>query len=313
VSAGDRLGRLLALLPWLTAHPGVSWAEAAAEFGITEQQLVADIETLFVCGLPGYLPGDLIEISYEGGTIQVFEDAGLSRPLRLNPDEATALVVALRTLADLPGLRGSAALHGALAKLERAVGDAAAANVTVDVDAERAVVETVQAALHDGKRLHLRYYVPARDETTERDVDPMRVLIFDGRAYLEGWCRSVEAVRLFRLDRVDEVAVLAVDSVLPPEAEPRDLEKGLYQPAPDDPVVELLLAPSARWIADYYPTEATEEADEGALRVTLRVSDDGWLRRLMLRSGGAAQVLGPADLVAAVRADAEAALMAYSD
>ncbi|MDX6273112.1 MAG: proteasome accessory factor, partial [Frankiales bacterium] len=242
--------------------------------------------------------------------IHVVEDAGLSRPLRLNPDEATALVVALRTLADLPGLRDSAALHGALAKLERATGDAAAANVTVDVDAERGVMETIQAALTARKRLHLRYYVPARDETTERDVDPMRLLIVDGRAYLEGWCRSVEAVRLFRLDRVEDVAVLDAASDPPPEAQPRDLEGGLYQPAPDDPVAELVLGPSARWIADYYPTESTQDTEEG-LVVRLRVSDDGWLRRLVLRSGGAARVTAPADLVAKVRSDALTALAGY--
>jgi proteasome accessory factor C len=313
VSASTRLARLLAMLPWLKAHPGVSWTEAAEAFSISEGELLKDLELLWVCGLPGYSPGDLIDINFEGGTIHVIEDAGLSRPLRLNPDEATALVVALRTLADLPGLRDSTALQGALAKLERAAGDAAAANVRVDVDAESDVMEAVQSALSERRRVHLRYYVPARDETTERDVEPMRLLLVDGRAYLEGWCRAVEAVRLFRLDRVEDIAVLAEPSVLPPEAAPRDLEGGLYQPAADDPTAELLLGPSARWIADYYPTESTEEAADGELRVRLRVSDDGWLRRLVLRSGGAARVLAPDELVTAVRADAEAALLGYSD
>ena len=312
MSASNRLARLLALLPWLAAHPGISRADAAAAFGISETELVDDIELLFVCGLPGYLPGDLIDISYESGTIHVVEDAGLSRPLRLSPEEATALVVALRTLADLPGLRDSEALQGALAKLERAAGDAMVTNVTVDVEAEGGVLDVVHAALGSGKRLHLKYYVPARDELTERDVDPMRVLIVDGRPYLEGWCRSVEAVRIFRLDRVEEVQVLDVDASLPPEAQPRDLQAGLYQPAPDDPVAELVLDPSARWVADYYPTERVEEVEDG-LRVALRVSDDAWLRRLVLRSGGAARVVSPPELVAAVRSDAEQALLAYKD
>lgn len=312
MSASNRLARLLALLPWLAAHPGISWSEAAAAFGITEAELVADIELLFVCGLPGYLPGDLIDISYEGGTIHVVEDAGLSRPLRLSPDEATALVVALRTLADLPGLRDSEPLQGALAKLERAAGDAMVTNVTVEFEAESGVLDTMQSALSQQRRLHLRYYVPARDEVTERDVDPMRLLMVDGHSYLEGWCRSVESVRLFRLDRVEEASVLDVAAQLPPEAQPRDLDAGLYQPAPHDLLVELLLEPSARWVADYYPTEHTEDGPDG-LRVALRVSDDGWLRRLVLRSGGAARVLSPPDLVAAVRSDAEAGLMAYKD
>lgn len=314
MAATDRLARLLSLLPWLATHPGVTRAEAAAEYGITEAELVSDIELLFVCGLPGYSPGDLIDISYDGDTIEVFEDAGLSRPLRLSSDEATALVVALRTLADIPGLSGSAALRSALTKLEQAAGEAAAASarVVVDVDTESAVLEQVQDALRRGRRLRLRYYVPARDETTEREVDPMRVLLVEGRAYVEAWCRLVEDVRLFRLDRVEQLDILDAAAEPPSEARPRDLSAGLYQPGADDPLVELWLAPAARWVADYYPCEQVEETPQG-VRVGLRVSDDRWLRRLVLRSGGAARVLSPPEVVAAVRADAEAALVAYSD
>lgn len=314
MAATDRLARLLALLPWLAGHPGVTRAEAAEAFGISEAELVSDIELLFVCGLPGYSPADLIDISYDGDTIEVFEDAGLSRPLRLNSDEATALMVALRTLADIPGLGDSRALRSALAKLEQAAGEAAeaSARVVVDVDTESAVLEQVQDAVKRRRRLHLRYYVPARDETTERDVDPMRVLLVEGRAYLEGWCRLVGDVRLFRLDRVEHLEVLDASAELPEQARPRDLSEGLYRPGADDPVVELLLAPAARWVADYYPCEDVRDGPDG-LRVSLRVSDDRWLRRLVLRSGGAARVLAPEELVAAVRADAEAALVAYSD
>src|SRR3954466_10537941 len=120
----QRLPRLLALVPYLQAHPGIVIADAAADFGVTEQQLRRDLQLLWMCGLPGHGPGDLIDLSFEGDTVSVGHDAGLARPLRLTPDEALALVVALRTLADQPRLTDRGAVERALAKVEAAAGGA---------------------------------------------------------------------------------------------------------------------------------------------------------------------------------------------
>ncbi|MGE5765115.1 MAG: helix-turn-helix transcriptional regulator, partial [Mycobacterium leprae] len=260
--------------------------------------------------------GDLIEVSVEGGRITLANADTIARPLRLTPDEALALLVALRTLADLPGMTERDAVDRALAKLERAAGDAAAAaqrvRVALEAD-EEPVVGTVRDALATGRRLHLRYYVPGRDEVTERDVDPLRLLVVDGRSYLEAWCRRVDAVRLFRLDRVLAVDALETAAAPPPAATVRDLDAGLYAPAPEDIRVRLALAPAARWVAEHYPCEEVTEAPDGGLVVVLPVGDPGWVRRLALRLGGAARVLEPPGLASAVAADAAAALAAYGD
>src|ERR671916_899229 len=100
----ERLPRLLALVPYLLARPGVLIEEVAADFDVSVRQLRRDLELLWMCGLPGYGPGDLIDLSFEGDTITVAFDAGMSRPLRLTGAEATALLVALRTLLDAPGV-----------------------------------------------------------------------------------------------------------------------------------------------------------------------------------------------------------------
>lgn len=87
----QRLPRLLSLVPYLRAHPGVPVAEAAADFGVDERQLRKDLELLWMCGLPGYGPGDLVDLSFAGDTVDVVFDAGLTRPLRLTTTEATEL------------------------------------------------------------------------------------------------------------------------------------------------------------------------------------------------------------------------------
>ena len=310
-----QLPRLLALVPYLLARPGVRLAEVAEDFGISEDRLRKDLNLLWVCGLPGHGPGDLIDVEFEGETVTLTEPAGVTRPLRLTVEEALALIVALRALSETPGLDERDAVDRALAKVEQAAGAAAGAadRVEIAVEGEARVLPVAQAALEQRRALHLSYYVPGRDETTERDVDPMRLLLVEGRSYLEAWCRLVESVRLFRLDRVHEITLLDEPAAPPADVRPRDLAQGLFRPGPDDLLVTLALRPGAAWVADYHPCESVTETADGGLTVRLRARDTSWVRRLVLRLGDQGHVLEPAELAQAVRDDAALALAAYSD
>jgi proteasome accessory factor C len=306
----DRLPRLLSLVPYLLARPGMPVAEAAADFGISERQLRRDLELLWMCGLPGYGPGDLIDLSFAGDTVTVTEDAGMRRPLRLTTAEATALLMALRTLADVPGVVDTAAVRRATAKIERAVGDAHTTALSPDrSDEDEATTAMVQHALAAGRALRIRYYTASRDAVSQRTVDPMRLLIVSGRGYLEAWCRRAEGVRLFRLDRVEDVTVLDEPAAPPPGAEPTDLSAGLFQPAPEHRSAVLVLEPDAHWVAEYYPVDGiSAEPGSDAIRVVMRYADPVWLVRLVLGLGGAARVVEPPEMAAAVLDRARAAL-----
>ena len=191
----------------------------------------------------------------------------------------------------------------------------ASAKVAVQVDIPDEGAEgyaaQIRAALSAGRRLHLRYYVPGRDEATERDVDPMRLHIVEGRPYLEAWCLRAEGMRLFRLDRVLSLEVLDVPSAPPAEAQPVDIDQGLFRPSPDDMLVELELSAAGRWVAEYYPCDSVAELEDGRLRVVLRTPDTGWVRRLALRLGEDGRVISPPSLVADIREAATAALANY--
>jgi proteasome accessory factor C len=308
----QRLPRLLAMVPYFLARPGIATAEAAADFGITERQLIKDLELLWVCGLPGQGPGDLIDLTYEGDSVSIIFDAGMSRPLRLTAEEALALVVALRTLAETPGLTDTDAVQRALAKVETAAGGAVDdATVAIELDHAQLVLPVLQRALDEQRALDLRYYTAARDETTQRTVDPLRVFDADGYTYLEAWCRSAEGVRVFRLDRIDDVQVLDEPSRPPEDVELRDLSEGVYQPASEHLLVVLRLSPAYAWVADYYAVEDVAETIDG-LQVSLRVSEPAWVQALVLGSGGQVEVLSPGWLAESIGADAAAALAAYS-
>ena len=314
----DRLTRLLALVPYVMNRESVGLADAATAFGVTEKQLIDDLNLLWCVELRAPDPYCPIDLSYEGGEIIVSEAESITQPLRLQIDEASALLVALRMLAEIPGLRDLEdrdALSRVIAKLESAAGGAAAeasSRLSVQVDTQGDTLAAVRAAVERRRRAHLTYYVPGRDENTERDVDPMRLLFVDGTAYLEGWCRRAEAVRLFRVDRIVAIELLDHPAEVPAEAEPVDVGEGLFRPSPEDVRATLELSPAGRWVADYYPCESVTELGEGRLRVVLRTRDTRWLRGLALRLGDQGKIVQPADLAAEVRGDAERALALYA-
>lgn len=328
----ERLPRLLTLVPWLLARPGVPAAQAAAEFGITELQLRRDLELLWMCGLPGYGPGDLVDLSFESDTVTVVYDAGLSRPLRLSGPEAATLAVALRALADAPEVADTDAVHRALAKIEQASGQAADGSVrdAVAVGLGRSTTDSgdggdaaghgssIDSAVRDGvarhRALRLTYYSASRDSVGRRDVDPMRLLLVDGSTYLEAWCRRAEGVRMFRLDRIDDAEVLDEPSSPPSTATPREVPAdaaGLLTPDAGQHVAALRLAPAARWVAEYYPMEDVVADDDGGARVRMRYGDRAWMVRLLLGLGEHVEVLWPADLAVARSERAAVALRAY--
>jgi len=313
VTSAERLRRLLALVPYVASRKVVGLAETAETFGMSERELIDDLNLAWCVELRAPEPYCPIDLSYEDGEISISQAESIARPLRLAADEASTLLIALRMLAEA-GADGDAVAR-LIAKIEGAAGAAGAVSSQISIQIDRpnarGLTATLDAALAAGKRVHLRYYVEGRDEDTERDVDPMRILVVDGRTYLEGWCRRAEGVRLFRLDKVLKADVLDVPASVPADAEPIDVDAGLFRARPSDELAVLELAPDVHWFAERYPCESITELDDGWLRIALRTPDTAWVRRQVLRLGEDARVVAPAALAAEVHDTAAATLALY--
>lgn len=319
-TAAQQLSRVMSMVPYITRRPGVAMAELATEYGISVDQVQADLNLLMVCGLPGYYPDDLIDVvlDEDGGTVSMGFQAGLERPVRLTGDEAVALTAALRALADLPGLVDTEAVRSALGKLEEAGGGAAAAAVQVAAGDAAPALPTVRDAIDRGNRLWMRYYTESRDAVSERTVDPLRVLLTGGHTYLEAFCHTAGAVRNFRIDRIEDARVLAepAQSALWTETE---VPERMFRPESGTSPVTLRLSPSARWVADYYLVTSVEQlppepgTSSGDYRVTMPAASDEWLVRLVLSLGGGAVIEDRPDLADEVLRRAVEALDAYAD
>jgi len=321
--ARDQVARLLQLVPFLHGRDGIRLDDAAQALGVPPAQVLADLKVLLMCGLPGGYPDDLIDVDLDAlenedgdGVIRVTNADYLSRPLRLTPTEASALIVALRALR-------AGADHTTREVVDRTIGklEAAADQGTALPPVEVAGVEpvgpspTVRAAVEDattrGRQLRITYYVPARDEESDRIVDPRGLVTNRNVAYLDAWCHTASAPRLFRLDRIHAAEVLDRAVQTAPE-EPRDLSAGLFQAAEDARTVTLRLASQARWVPEYYPVEAIRELDGGELLIEILVADPRWLMRLLLRLAPYATVVSPADVAQEFTRATQQALSLYS-
>jgi proteasome accessory factor C len=309
-----RLVRLLNMVPYFQANPRVTRVQAAADLGVSVKQLGEDLDQLWLCGLPGYGPGDLIDFQFEGDTIEVTFSAGMDTPLQLTSPEATGLLVALRALADIPGVVDPQSARSAIAKIEAAAGAAGhALEAAVDEPApiESRVAAAVRAAIHDKRALTIDYYAASHDTLSTRIIDPIRIVLVGDHSYLEAWSREAEGVRLFRFDRIVDATELDEPSAPPEPVLQAPPDTSLFDADPALPSATLRLAPAASWMFEYYPMRLLRELADGYCEAAMTYASEEWMARQVLGLGSAVRVLGPESLANRVRDAAAAALESY--
>ena len=294
--AEERLGRLLAIVPWIAARDGPPIAVVCQRFGVTEHELLADLDLLFLCGVYPFTPDVLIEVDITDDRVWIRFADYFRRPLRLTPPEGLALISAGSALLRVPGADQDGALARALEKLASVLG--VGSDDTVDVElapVSPRILAAVQTAAAERRRVELDYYSFGRDELTRRVVDPYAVFSAGGQWYVSAHCHAVDDDRLFRIDRVRAASLLDT----PVQHAGGIVAAAVYRPRADDPRVTIELEPAGRWVAEQYPVEQLKELSRGRLRVTLAVSERAWLERLLLRLGTDGRVTKSSDAVLA--------------
>lgn len=313
---GRRLGRILLLLPYAIQHPGVSVAELARKFGVNKRDLLDDLQLVFMCGLPGYGPGDLIDVDLDEDRVYVRMADYFAAPLRLTPAEALALYAGTATLAELPGMEEADALKSALVKLRRALGTSPTEDAsTISVALEPAMEEimlSVRGAIADRKRVAIEYFSASRGELTQRTVEPWGLIAALGRWYLVGHDHLSAEERMFRLDRMRSVRVLDEPAEIPDSFDP-EAYRGAWHPTEGEPTISFEISPStARWFEDYYPVTKAAALDDGWKDIELVAGSPHWAATLVLQLGGEVRNVRPPEIVARARALAEQLVRRHS-
>lgn len=312
-SGTDHLSRLVGLASYVLSRGEVEVSQLAAEFGISEKELIDDLQVLFLCG--DFATGweqDLIEVTWEDGYVRVRNADALRRALRLTPAEATALLAGLAALEPVAGEEAelvASARRKLLAHLGTDVGHgeepqdeeepgASAPDGTAAPSRTEGILEALQRAIREDRQVVIRYSPPDRAGTSVRAVSPRQVESVAGRAYLRGDCALARDERLFRLDRIAEILPQGTpqrrDDAPAEHAVPAADAPGTGGRLAEDAWVRLE-APAA-WIAEAFSATQLRDHPGGGTLARLPRPVRGALVDAVMEAAGAAEVLAPAEL-----------------
>ena len=274
------------MVPWVLANPYPMVSEVMERFGYrTESELAKDLSLLFVCGVPGYGPGDLMVAFIDDDRVILDMADYFSRHLRLTPPEALGLLSAGMAVAGTS--LGSAALTRAVQKLAAAVFPDASKVIGVELPTEPEHLEAMQRAAREHFVVNISYLSVGTNRTTNRAIEPLIVYASMGRWYLSARCRLADARRTFRIDRIRSLEETTETFVPPADADRPTIG---FTPSADAIHAVLALGKEARWVAEYYPVDVLSDGGSEML-VRFAMSDARVAARLLVRLGDKARLV----------------------
>ncbi len=290
-TAASSIRLVLSVVPWIIDNPGSTITEIAERFGQKPKTLVKTLEMLSFVGVPPYSPDALIEVRFEGERVWINFADYFSKPLQLSTGQALALLASADALRRIEGADPDGSLHSALAKLAEATGVTPEQQLDIQLgDAPPDRLAALRAAAETGQELQITYFVHGKNETSERVIVPRRVRSGAGAWYVDAYCRRAQDERVFRLDRI-----LEMDAVSTGEEPPPPVELGpageVFGSHGELPTVTLRLGPEQHWVRDSLPVLQIEEGPDERIDVTLAVSSETFLVRLLLQLGDGVEIV----------------------
>ena len=208
-NAALRAIRLLDLVPYIVSHPGISITELAKEFTISRDEVLKDLNLLFLCGLPGYTPLELIDISFDEESVVIRDPQNLAAPRNLNESEALIARIALAALEE--STPRTAAAYPQIVALREKIAKAfsssiPASAITFTLDKERATLEAIEGAIKQELDLEITYNNVTKDSSSRRSITPISIIAEDKRTLVSAYCHSAKALRTFNLAQISEVS-----------------------------------------------------------------------------------------------------------
>jgi proteasome accessory factor C len=294
------------MVPFLSTHQGISIKEACEIFNVTERELIADLNLLWVCGLPGYSHLELIDVQFDGGYISISNADPISRPRKLTYEESSALIVALNSLLLNVENQSREQIVNLIAKLVR-ISEREDPIVSIDVSALAKLPEIhlIDKAIIENLQLSIDYYSPTTDSLTSRVIAPLEYIEdSSGKRYVYAWCYGAEDFRQFKLDRIRTVKDTdekAEKFGIPSKPLPSQMNS-----------IELELNEKALWFAEEWGIQNLERnpANQGFVG-TVNLHNHEWAIRAVMAMGGDLRIPKDAILKREIAVRAAAALANY--
>ncbi|MSO33241.1 MAG: WYL domain-containing protein [Candidatus Nanopelagicaceae bacterium] len=302
-----RFARILRMVPFLSSHQGIEISEACEIFGVSERELIADLNLLWVCGLPGYSHLELIDVQFDRGYISIANAGAIAKPRRLTYEESSALIVALNSLllsVDTDAKENILNLINKLVKISER------ADPKVSIDISKLSIQpdllVIDKAITANLQISIDYYSPTSDQLTTRDVAPLEYLAdSSGGRYLYAWCYSANDYRQFKIERIR--GIRATHTKVTKFAQLSKLSRN-----PDN-FIELELNEKALWFAEEWGIRnmIRNQSDEGFIG-TVNLHNHEWAIRAVLALSGEMRIPSDTVLRKEVAARAAASLANYA-
>lgn len=302
----ERIERLLDLVPYVVTHQGIALEELAKEFSISTSQLTEDLTTLWMCGLPGYTPLELMDLSFDTGFVSISNAETLARPRILDRDEVLALILGLETLQE-DATRNhpdqTAIIANLVAKLIGFIDSDVKRAVQVGTSAlsnERGILQT---AIATGGAVEITYHSISRDEVTKRVIHPLEFIFANEHEYVSAFCDLTQGYRTFRLDRIVEATSVEGGAGFMPKSD---------SPSGDEKISMTLKVQSRfRDVVERFNLDGEVRASVAPDLVEVESFSEDWATREIMGFGGQVGLISPQELRASLRDRALRALKGY--
>jgi proteasome accessory factor C len=292
-----RTARLLDLVPYLTTHQGIAISELAKTFNTTVKEITDDLNTLWMCGLPGYTPLELIDLEFESGYVSIRNAETLAAPRVLDRAEALSIYMGLDLLsAELSSANSSVVSE--ISNLQEQLRSQLISAPQVQIEASLAseLRALILRAIRRRGWLEITYHSAANDQVTQRQVAPYELSQSGSHEYLQGYCDNAKAIRNFRADRIVAVSEIA-DQLWPSN-----------QVAANDEAIEYEVKVHA---ASRQVLEVLPQITANSSTATIQGFSAQWISRAILSLAGQVEAVQPSEIRVAVHARALAALGNY--
>ncbi len=312
-----RLRRLLALVPYVLKHQGATFQELCEVFDVSREELIRDLNLIFMCGQPEYTPADLIEVVMEGDRVYIGMADYFARPMRFTPSELAGLYVACSALAALAGSPSDSALHSAMERIRRAMGlkDLSPEEVEKSLemaspDSREGMLAMLMRACEERRLVEMEYYTYGRDELAWRRAGPVSLVFRLGHWYLNAWDEKSREMRVFRVDRIKDLRLSEERYVPPREREPLSAGTGGI-PERGGILVRLRFSPRLAAWAEEQPVFTEKVRNGEGLVCALRTDNLSWLERELLGWGTEVEIIHPPELKERLRERVRRTLSLY--
>ena len=293
----ERTARLLDLVPYINTHQGIALKDLAAVFEVSNAQMVNDLTTLWMCGLPGYTPLELMDLDFESGYVNISNAPTLAKPRSVTFDEGVALILGLDLLrAAIPTDRSD--LLEKIDSLSARLSSIINLNSTFSVVApvNQGVSAAIDEALASRSSLEIEYHSMYRDEITQRTIFPIEIIEVEGQQYLSSYCYSASDFRQFKLDRIQKAVVTQESKTIPEDANDTQRINSRLK----------VLKPT-REIAERFSRRDLKAGSE----FDFQTYSQQWLERSILSSGDGVALLTPPEIRASIAQMAQSMLDRY--